>query len=93
MAPSPVVTLNRAVALSHVRGPAAALADAEAVVAQLPRWHLAHAVRADLLVRLGRDEDALSALALAIDLAPTAAEQRLLRERHAAVEEDVTAGR
>src|ERR687895_89529 len=63
LAPSPVVALNRAVAVAEVEGPAAALALVDGL--ELDGYHLFHAVRADLLRRLGRDHEA----ALAYDAA------------------------
>ena len=53
LAPSPIVALNRAVAVAEVDGPAAALALVDAL--DLDRYYLFHAIRADLLRRLGRD--------------------------------------
>ena len=80
IAPSPVVTLHRAVAVAEVEGPDAALA----LVANLDldRYHLFHAVRADLLRRLGRDEEAAQAYRAAIAGTENAAERHFLRRRH-----------
>ena len=80
IAPSPVVTLHRAVAVAEVEGPDAALA----LVANLDldRYHLFHAVRADLLRRLGRDEEAAQAYRAAIARTENAAERHFLRRRH-----------
>jgi RNA polymerase sigma-70 factor (ECF subfamily) len=64
VAPSPVVALNRAVAVAEVRGPAAALAIVERL--DLGGYYLFHAIRADLLRRLGRDADAALAYQAAI---------------------------
>jgi RNA polymerase sigma-70 factor (ECF subfamily) len=80
--PTPVVALNRAVALAEVKGPAAALAEVDAL--DLARYHLFHSTRADLLTRLGRDGDAASAYETAHDLAVNAAERTFLAERTAA---------
>ncbi|MFE4195880.1 RNA polymerase sigma factor [Paenarthrobacter sp. NPDC056912] len=76
---SPVVVLNRAVAVAEVEGPTAALA----VVDQLPlgSYYLFHAVRADLLRRLGRVDDARLAYAAALELTENAAEQEFLDRR------------
>ncbi|MGY1625282.1 RNA polymerase sigma factor [Geodermatophilus sp. SYSU D00965] len=82
LAPSPVVALNRAVAVAEVEGPAAGLALVERL--SLP-GHLLPAVRADLLRRLGRDEEAAAAYAEAIDLAGNAAERAFLERRRAAL--------
>jgi RNA polymerase sigma-70 factor (ECF subfamily) len=77
IAPSPVVALHRAVAVAETQGPAAALLEVEAL--DLDRYHLFHAVRADLLQRLG--EDPTAALEAALDRAEHPAERALLRER------------
>jgi RNA polymerase sigma-70 factor (ECF subfamily) len=81
MAPSPVVTLNRAVAVAEVSGPAAALRLVDAVAADLDRSHLLHATRADLLRRLGRLPDAADAYRRALTLATTDAERTFLTTR------------
>ena len=78
---SPVVRLNRAVAIAEVRGAEAALAEVEALEAPLERYHLAHAVRAHLLRRLGRDDEALAADLRALELTANEAERRLLQHR------------
>ncbi len=83
MAPSPVVALNRAVALAELDGPQPALAIVDPL--DLDGYHLFHAVRADLLARLGRDEDAARAYDRAIALASNAAEQTLLRMKRSAL--------
>lgn len=77
VAPTPVVDLNRAVAIAEVEGPARALALVDGLA--LDRYHLFHAVRADLLRRLGRDTEAASAYGSAIDRADNAAERAFLR--------------
>ncbi len=79
--PSPVVRLNHAVALSHVRGPLAALEAVDAVAQRLDGYHLLHATRARLLADLGRTDEAREADARALGLAPGSAEQALLRDR------------
>jgi RNA polymerase sigma-70 factor, ECF subfamily len=83
IAPSAVVQLNRAVAVSMVDGPRAALPLVEAVAAtgQLDGYHLLHATRADLLRRAGRPVEAEQAYRVALDLAPTEAERSFLRRR------------
>jgi RNA polymerase sigma-70 factor, ECF subfamily len=83
IAPSPVVALNRAVAVAEVHGPAVALACLDDL--DLDRYHLYHATRADFLVRLDRDADAAAAYDRAIELATNAAERRFLTERRAAL--------
>jgi RNA polymerase sigma-70 factor (ECF subfamily) len=84
-APSPVVELNRAVAIAMARGPAAGLELVERLSAagELENYYLLHATRADLLRRLGRGHDALPHYERAHDLAPSAAERRYLRDRMA----------
>jgi RNA polymerase sigma-70 factor (ECF subfamily) len=80
---SPVVRLNRAVALARVEGPAAALAEVGALEDPLARSHLWHAVRASLLRELGRDDEALAADLRALELTANEAERRLLAARAA----------
>jgi RNA polymerase sigma-70 factor (ECF subfamily) len=65
IAPSAIVALNRAVAVAEVHGVANALQLVDAI--DLPKYHLYHAVRADLLRRIGRTADAASAYRLAMD--------------------------
>ena len=65
IAPSAVIALNRAVAVAEVHGVADALQLVDAI--DLPKYHLYHAVRADLLRRIGRTADAASAYRLALD--------------------------
>ncbi|MGV9305960.1 RNA polymerase sigma factor [Nonomuraea sp. NPDC003727] len=79
IAPSPVVALNRAVAVAEVSGPAAALELVGEL--DLGSYHLFHAIRADLLRRLGRTAEAGAAYAAAIDLAGNDAERAFLREQ------------
>ena len=79
--PTAVTHLNRAVAVGQVHGPDAALADVDRLAGDLARYHLFHAVRADLLRRLGHAEDARRADAEALVLAANPAERRLLEER------------
>jgi RNA polymerase sigma-70 factor (ECF subfamily) len=75
-APTPVVALNRAVAVAEVHGPMIALAAIEDLA--LEEYHLYHATRAELLVRLGRRNDARDAYDRAYDLTTNAAEKNLL---------------
>jgi RNA polymerase sigma-70 factor, ECF subfamily len=79
LAPSPVAALNRAVAVAEVHGPAAALAGLEDL--DLDGYYLFHAVRADLLRRLGRDGDATLAYDAAIARTANAAERAFLERR------------
>jgi len=76
-AATPVVALNRAVAVGEVQGPAAALALVDALA--LDNYHPFHATRADLLQRLGRSREAAAAYERAAALAPTDAERDFLR--------------
>jgi len=78
---SPVVRLNRAVALRHVFGPATALGEVDSLVASLGAYHLFHATRAELLRALGRADEARAADARALALTENPAERRLLEER------------
>jgi RNA polymerase sigma-70 factor (ECF subfamily) len=77
VAPTPVVALNRAIAIGEVRGPAAALALVDEL--DLDNYHPYHATRADLLARLGRTSQAAAAYQRAATMAPTDAEQDFLR--------------
>jgi RNA polymerase sigma-70 factor, ECF subfamily len=79
VAPTPVVALNRAIAVAEVQGAAAGLALVEAL--DLDGYYPLHAARADLLRRLGRDAEAASAYDRAAALAPTDAERVFLRLR------------
>lgn len=85
LTPSPVVELNRAVAVSMAEGPAAALELVDALVADpaLRDYHLLPSVRGDLLERLGRREEARAEFERAASLTRNAPERRLLRERAA----------
>jgi predicted RNA polymerase sigma factor len=86
LAGSPVVELNRAVAVSMAFGPAEALPLVEALATDkaLARYHLLPAVRGDLLEKLGRLGEAGDAFERAASLTRNAREQALLRERAAA---------
>lgn len=81
--PTPVVELNRAVAVSMVDGPEKALrlVDSLAARASFAEYHLLHVVRADLLRRLGRREEALAAYRAAREEAKTVPERRFLEQR------------
>jgi RNA polymerase sigma-70 factor (ECF subfamily) len=87
VAPNPVAALNRAVAVAEVDGPQVALAALGDL--DLDGYHLYHAIRADLLRRLGRQDEAALAYDAAIARAGNAAEQAFLRQRR---EELGTAG-
>jgi RNA polymerase sigma factor (sigma-70 family) len=79
--PSPVVRLNRAVALWRVAGPAAALAEVDSLADELDGYHLYHATRAELLLELGRREQSRAAELRAIELTANLAERSLLERR------------
>jgi RNA polymerase sigma-70 factor (ECF subfamily) len=83
LAPSPVVALNRAVAVAEVSGPAAALDLVDEL--DLPRLPTFHAVRADLLRRSGRDAEAAAAYDAAIAAAGNEAERAFLQRRRASL--------
>ena len=83
IAPGPVVALNRAVAVAEVEGPAAALTLVDRL--DLHDYYLFHAIRADLLRRLGRDGEAAVAYQAAIARAGNAAERDFLERRLAEV--------
>jgi RNA polymerase sigma-70 factor (ECF subfamily) len=85
VSPSPVVALNRAVAVAELDGPEVALAlvDRPEVAAPLASYHAFHATRADLLRRLGRREDARASYEQAISLAGNEAERGWLARRAA----------
>jgi RNA polymerase sigma-70 factor (ECF subfamily) len=83
LVPTPIVALNRAVALAEVDGPAAALEVVDAL--DLDRYHLFHATRADLLARLDRPDEAVAAYTTAIDRAANATERRFLTRRRDAL--------
>jgi len=85
IAPSPVVALNRAVAVAEVEGPDAALTLVDGL--ELEGYHLFHAVRADLLRRLGRNTEAVLAYEAAIARAENAAERDFLQRRRQTVTE------
>jgi RNA polymerase sigma-70 factor (ECF subfamily) len=80
---SPVVELNRAVAIAMRDGPAAGLARIDAILARgdLDDYHLAHAARADLYRRLGRTAEARAAYERALELARQEPERRFLARR------------
>ena len=82
--PTPVVALNRAVAVAEVHGPAAALAAVEGL--ELPGYHLLPATRADLLARLGRSTEARAAYDEAIALAGNHTERAFLEGRRAGLD-------
>jgi RNA polymerase sigma-70 factor (ECF subfamily) len=84
VAPGPVVALNRAVALAEVAGPLAALTIVDDL--DMRQYYLFHAVRADLLRRLGRVSEAALAYESAIALASNAAEREFLQRRRSGLQ-------
>jgi RNA polymerase sigma-70 factor, ECF subfamily len=82
LAPSPVVDLNRAVAVAMSDGPAAGLAEIDLIEdGRLAGYHHFHAARADLLRRLGRDEEAVIAYRRALELTANPVEQAFIERR------------
>src|ERR1700731_1884996 len=81
LAPSPVVRLNRAIAIWKIEGAQAALRELEDVAPVLDGYHLFHAARGEMLTELGRREQARAAQLRALDLTGNPAEQALLRRR------------
>jgi RNA polymerase sigma-70 factor, ECF subfamily len=79
LAPTPVVALNRAVAVAEVQGPDAALSILGEL--RLESYHLYHAIRADLLARTGDDAGAAAAYDAALVLTENEAERAILRRR------------
>jgi RNA polymerase sigma-70 factor, ECF subfamily len=81
--PSPVVSLNRAVAVAMVDGPGPALAliDALTAAGDLDNYHLLHATRADLLRRIGSREEAAKSYTRALTLVTNESERRFLERR------------
>jgi RNA polymerase sigma-70 factor, ECF subfamily len=79
--PSPVVSLNRAVAVAMADGPSAGLALMGELAGELDGYHLFHAARADLLRRLGRDEEAAAAYVRALELTTNPLERAFLMRR------------
>ena len=79
--PSPVVALNRAIAVAELDGPEVALAEVDRLGPRLAGYHAYHATRADLLRRLGRGEQARAAYDQAIELAGNTAETVYLIRR------------
>jgi RNA polymerase sigma-70 factor (ECF subfamily) len=81
--PTPVVELNRAVAVAMADGPAAGLAVIDAILqrGELTEYYLAHSARADLCRRLGRRSDAIAAYQRALELTKQEPERRFLERR------------
>jgi RNA polymerase sigma-70 factor (ECF subfamily) len=83
VSPSPVIELNRAVAVAMSDGPSAGLQLIDGILARgdLENYHLAHAARADMLRRLGRTQEARAAYSRALELTRQEPEQRFLERR------------
>jgi RNA polymerase sigma-70 factor (ECF subfamily) len=79
--PTAMVALNRAIAISEVEGPDAALATLDAIGSELDSYHLMHAARGTMLRRLGQRDAALAALELAASLAVTEKDKRFLAQQ------------
>jgi RNA polymerase sigma-70 factor (ECF subfamily) len=79
--PSPIVALNRAIAVAELDGPQVALTAVDRLEADLAGYHAYHAARADLLRRLGRTAEARAAYENAIELAGNSAEAATLQRR------------
>src|SRR5262249_32444692 len=83
VAPTPIVALNRAIAIAETDGPTVALALVDELALRLEDYHLLHATRADLLTRLGRTGDAVAAYDDALALVTNHAEREFLERRRA----------
>jgi RNA polymerase sigma-70 factor, ECF subfamily len=79
--PSPIVSLNRAVAVAMVDGPRVALALIDALADDLDGYHLFHATRADMLRRLGSSAEAANSYGRALALVTNESERRFLERR------------
>jgi RNA polymerase sigma-70 factor (ECF subfamily) len=79
--PSPIVALNRAVAVAMADGPRAGLALIDELTGELEQYHLLHAARADLLRRMGATSDAAKNYETALKLATNDSERRFLKKR------------
>jgi RNA polymerase sigma-70 factor (ECF subfamily) len=86
--PTPVVALNRAIAVAEIEGPGQALTTLDAIASDLDDYHLLHAARGTMLRRLGRPEAAQAAFERAAHLAPTEADQRFLAKQIEELSED-----
>jgi RNA polymerase sigma-70 factor, ECF subfamily len=86
--PTPVVALNRAIAIGETEGPGAALTALDAIAPDLDNYHLLHAARGTLLRRLGQREAAKAAFERAAHLAATEADRQFLAQQIQALAED-----
>jgi RNA polymerase sigma-70 factor (ECF subfamily) len=78
--PTPVVALNRAIAIAEIEGPDAALTTLDEIAPELDSYHLMHATRGAMLRRLGRRDAARAAFERAADLAAAEADRRFLEQ-------------
>jgi RNA polymerase sigma-70 factor, ECF subfamily len=79
--PTPVIALNRAIAVAEIKGPAAALTTLDAIGPELDTYHLMHAARGTMLRRLGERDAAQAALERAAHLAATEKDRRFLAKQ------------
>lgn len=90
LTPTPVVALNRAIAIGEVEGPGAALTALDAIAPDLDNYHLLHAARGTALRRLGRRDAARAAYERAAHLAPTERDRRFLVQQIEEVAQDAS---
>ena len=86
--PTPVVALNRAIAIGETEGPGAVLSALDAIAPDLDNYHLMHAARGTALLRLGRRDTAKVAFERAADLATTEKDRRFLAQKIEELAED-----
>jgi RNA polymerase sigma-70 factor (ECF subfamily) len=86
--PTPVVALNRAIAIAEIEGPGAALTTLDAIAPDLDNYHLMHAARGTMLRRLGRRDAARAAFERAAHLAWTEANRQFLAQQIEELAED-----
>ena len=86
--PTPVVALNRAIAIGETEGPGAALTALDAIAPDLDNYHLMHAARGTMLRRLGQRDAAKAAFERAAQLAATEADRRFLAQQIEELAED-----
>jgi RNA polymerase sigma-70 factor (ECF subfamily) len=87
--PTPVVALNRAIAIAEIEGPGAALTTLDAIAPDLDNYHLMHAARGTMLRRLGQRDAAQAAFERATHLAATAADRQFLAQQIEELAENV----
>jgi RNA polymerase sigma-70 factor (ECF subfamily) len=86
--PTPVVALNRAIAIAEIAGPGAALTTLDTIAPDLDDYHLLHAARGTMLRRMGRRDAALAAFERAAHLAATKPDRRFLAQQIEELAED-----